>query len=106
MTYRKLITLTESQNELLVRMMAEMYHSSASAFVIALMYEHEQAKRRTPGRPKGTSKDDEADDDDIQYVHPDKFVQMPYTYSELEAWAEKNKVKVPSRDSLKLYKGV
>lgn len=91
----KLITLSDAQYENAVEVMKTTRIESFSEFFRHLVLFYEQNQRRSPGRPKGSTEDQE--DDTTLYTHPDKHVTEPYTRDELDAYYDFNKVPQENR---------
>ena len=89
---RKLLTLTEKKHERMGAISRETGIDSFSELIRYLVLFYEQNQKRTPGRPRMTDREDDAnpreeDVDDIEkYKVPDKFTTSPYSYNDLKGW--------------------
>ena len=99
---RKLISLNETDTAHAETLMSELHSYSFSELFRALMVFYDQNKKRPAGRPKGEP--DGTEEDDVnKYVHPDKDTKGPYSFNEIAAYCQMNKLAPPDRSKLKIH---
>lgn len=104
---RKLITLSDPQNQLAERLMRETYQTSLAGLLVLLMVQYEQTitGKRGPGRPRsqGNGTDETEDSTVARYQSPDyPDTKSPYTKDEVDGWYDFRNLPVP-KDAYKVH---